>query len=165
MHTHNDILVRAPLEACFAAAADVERWPDILPHYRRVRFHRKDAAGVGRVEMAATRHFGPLPYPVWWVSEMRAEPTEAAIFYRHVDGITRGMEVAWRLERAGPATTRDDRRSDEETRMTIVHDWSGPGWPLVGRFAARRVIGPRFIRIVASRTLEGIRRHVEAGDG
>lgn len=150
MHTHNEVLVRAPLGACLAAAADVERWPEILPHYRDVRFQRKDAPGVGRVEMAAVRHFGPLPYPVWWVSEMRTDPERAAVFYRHVEGITRGMDVAWKLEAA-----------EEGTRIVVLHDWAGPDWPLVGSLAARRVIGPRFIHAVAGRTLEGIRRHVE----
>lgn len=154
MHTHNEILVRAPLADCLEAATDVERWPEILPHYRRVRFQRKDAPGTGRVEMAAARHFGPLPYPVWWVSEMRTDRGEASVHYRHVDGITTGMEVVWRLERTA-----------EGSRVVILHDWSGPRWPLIGRFAARQVIGPRFIHVVAGRTLEGIRRHVEARRG
>lgn len=150
MHTHNEIAVRAAPEACLAAAADVEMWPEILPHYRWVRFHRKDGFGRGRVEMAAYRHFGPLPYPVWWVSEMHTDTERASVRYRHVDGITRGMDVVWRIE---PGT--------EGTRIVILHDWRGPGWPWIGGFAARRVIGPHFIHVVAGRTLEGIRRHVE----
>lgn len=152
MHTHNEILVRAPPEACLRAAADVERWPEILPHYREVRFLRRDGQGAGRVRMAAYRHFGPLPYPVWWVSEMRTAFEKGEIFYHHVDGITRGMDVVWRL-----------RPIDGSTRIEIVHEWEGPRWPLIGRFAARRVIGPRFIRVVAGRTLAGIRRHLEGG--
>lgn len=154
MHTRNETLVRAPLDACLAAAADVERWPDILAHYRRVRFLRRDGFGAGRVEMAAYRHFGPIPFPVWWVSEMHTDSRTATVRYRHVDGITRGMDVAWRLEETPAGTW-----------IVIVHDWEGPDWPLVGTPAARRVIGPHFIHVVAGRTLDGIRRHVEAMAG
>lgn len=153
MHTHNETLVRAPGDRCLRAAADVERWADILPHYRRVRFHRKDGFGRGRVEMAARRDFGPIPYPVWWVSEMVTDREAGTVRYRHVDGITRGMDVLWRLE---PAS-----RDPDVTRITVLHDWGGPGWPLIGAFAAERVIGPHFIRVVADRTLAGLREHLE----
>jgi hypothetical protein len=49
----------------------------------------------------------------------------------------------------------------DETDVTIVHDWTGPGWPLIGGAAASWVIGPVFIHGIASRTLAGIRRAVE----
>jgi hypothetical protein len=150
VHTHNEIFMRAPLDACLAAASDVERWSDRLPHYRRVRFRRKDGPGAGLVEMAAWRGFGPLKYPVWWVSEMRTDAAAGIVRYEHVDGITTGMDVEWILEAQG-----------EGTRVTIVHDWSGPGWPLIGSFAARRVIGPHFVHVVADRTLAGVRDAVE----
>ncbi len=156
MHTLNQIEMRAALEACFRAGADVERWPEILPHYRWVRFHRKDGFGTGRVEMAAYRSFGPLPYPVWWVSEMRVDAQRPAVIYRHVAGITTGMEVEWTFE----------ERENGVTRVTIVHDWeTGPAWPLPGfarRLIADRIIGPLFIHRVAGRTLAGIKRHVES---
>lgn len=158
MHTHNEILVRAPLERCLDLAARVERWPDILPHYREVRFRRRDGKGSGRVYMAAYRHFGPLPYPVWWESEMVTDFEDARVHYRHVDGITRGMEVVWKLEEE----TIMDR--GDAVRIVILHDWEGPDWPLIGRFAAEKVIGPHFVRVVAARTLAGIRRAAE-GDG
>lgn len=156
MHTHNEILVDAPADATFRTAADVERWPEILPHYRWVTFHRKDGFGRGRVEMAAHRYFGPVPYPTWWVSEMEADPEEQVIRYRHVDGITEGMDVEWRLTPVGDAGAGADR-----TRVVIVHDWEGPGWPLIGRFAAEHVIGPHFVHVVADRTLAGIRARAE----
>ena len=47
--------------------------------------------------------------------------------------------------------------------MTIVHEWTGPRWPLIGSAAAAWVIGPVFIHGIASRTLAGIRRAVETG--
>lgn len=115
-------------------------------------FRRRDGPGCGRVEMAAVRAFGPAPYPVWWTSEMRTDFDAARVRYRHVDGITSGMDVEWRLDPASGGT-----------RIVIVHDWEGPAWPLVGGLAARTVIGPHFIRVVADRTLDGIRRAAEGG--
>ncbi len=157
MHTVDETRVAAPLEECFRAAADVEDWPRILPHYRRVAFQRRDAFGTGRVEMAARRDFGPIPYPVWWVSEMHLNENRPAVIYRHVDGITTGMDVEWTFHES------DDGR----THIRIVHEWeAGPAWPLtmpVRRAIATGIIGPVFIRHVATRTLAGIRRSLEAG--
>jgi hypothetical protein len=70
--------------------------------------------------------------------------------YRHIRGITAGMDVEWRIEPAG-----------EGSDVTIVHEWTGPGWPVVGRPAAAWVIGPVFVHGIASRTLAGIRTAVE----
>jgi hypothetical protein len=36
------------------------------------------------------------------------------------------------------------------------------GWPLIGGFAARHVIGPQFIEAIAGRTLRRIRELAEA---
>ena len=149
MLTVDRITVRAPLERVFAAARDVDRWPDILAHYRWVRVLERDA-GVAIVEMAAWRPFGPLRYPTWWVSEMTVHPSAREVRYRHLRGITRGMDVVWRLRPDGGAVL-----------VEIVHQWAGPAWPLVGRAAARFVIGPVFVHGIASRTLAGIQRHVE----
>lgn len=151
MKTHDAITIAAPKDRCFEVAADVERWPDILPHYRWVRFRRKDGFGCGLVEMAARREFGPIPYPVWWVSEMSVDPQEPVVRYRHVEGITTGMDVAWSF-----------RDSPGGSRVEIVHTWpAGPGWPVIGRLAADVVIGPVFIHNVASKTLAGVKRAVE----
>lgn len=151
MITHNEIRIAASPDRCFQIAADVERWPEILSHYRRVRFHRKDGFGRGLVEMAAYRPFGRLRYPVWWMSEMWADPSAAVIRYRHVKGITSGMDVEWRFHADGGGS-----------RVEIVHEWSdGPGWPLIGGIAADRVIGPMFVHHVAGRTLTGVKRKAE----
>lgn len=152
MITRNEILVLASPERCFRVAADVERWPEILAHYRWVRFRRRDDFGRGLVEMAARRMFGRVGYPVWWLSEMWADETVPIVRYRHVGGVTRGMDVEWRFHAEGDAT-----------RVEIVHEWSsGPSWPLVGRFAAESVIGPVFIHHVAGMTLKGVKAAVEA---
>ncbi|MDP3909429.1 MAG: SRPBCC family protein [Gemmatimonadales bacterium] len=151
METVDRMRMDAPLARVYAAASAVERWPTILPHYRWVR--RLDD---GLVEMAAWRPFGVLKYPTWWVSEMTTNPAAGEIRYRHVRGITRGMDVVWRLvERAGGG-------AGGGVDVEIVHTWDGPRWPLIGRLAADLVIGPVFIHGIASRTLAGIKRAVEA---
>jgi hypothetical protein len=152
MTTVDERFIRAAPERCFLTAADVERWPDILPHYRWVRFHHKAGFGTGRVEMAAWRDFfGPARYPTWWLSDMRVAENEPAILFTHVAGITRRMEVKWSfLER------------DDGTLVRITHAWDGPRWPLIGGFAWRHVIGPHFVSAIASRTLAGVAREIES---
>lgn len=154
MRTLDQIAIRAPLGRVFEAASQIERWPEILPHYRWVRFLERDPKGIGGlVEMAAWRPFGPVGYPAWWVSQMTVDPATHEIRYRHVRGITRGMDVVWRLEQQARHGSVD---------VAIVHQWTGPAWPVVGQVAADLVIGPVFIHGIASRTLAGIKRHVEA---
>jgi ribosome-associated toxin RatA of RatAB toxin-antitoxin module len=157
MLTIDEIRIAAPVAACFQAAADVERWPEILPHYRWVTFRRRDGFGRGLVEMAARRAFPALDYPVWWVSEMTVDERRPVVIYRHVDGVTTGMDVEWSFRDGGDGTT----------HVRIVHAWEeGPHWPLpsaLRRAIAGRIIGPVFIHHVASRTLLGIKRAVEGG--
>ena len=149
MRTVDQIRMRAPLARVLEAAVEVERWPTLLSHYRWVRMLERQGDG-GLVEMAAWRPFGRLRYPTWWVSEMWVDRGAAEVHYRHVRGITTGMDVVWRIEPV-----------EGETNVTIVHQWTGPRWPLIGGAAADWVIGPVFIRGIASRTLAGIRRAVE----
>ena len=145
--------VRAGLDRVFSAARDVERWPDLLPHYRWVRFRERRGAG-GLVEMAAWRPFGgPLRWPTWWMSEMTIEPGVPRILYRHVRGITTGMDVAW-----------DFAAGDDGVLVTVTHWWDGPGWPLIGALAAEGIIGPVFVHGIASRTLAGLARAAERTD-
>ena len=152
MRTVDRIHVAAPVERAFQAAMDVEQWPALLSHYRWVRMLERREDG-GTVEMAAWRPFGVFKYPTWWVSEMRIDRGAGEVRYRHIRGITTGMNVLWQL-----------RAVNGGTEVTIVHDWSGPRWPLIGRAAAAWVIGPVFIHGIASRTLAGIAKHVERGN-
>ncbi len=153
MITVDTLRVRSTVAAAYDAARNVERWPEWLPHYRFVRMHRR-GTGVGRenalVEMAAWRRFGPLPWPTWWMSEMACEDDVPRIRYRHVRGITRGMDVSW-----------DFVPASDGVQVTITHTWDGPRWPLIGGFAANAVIGPVFVHGIASRTLAGIGAQAE----
>ena len=149
MVTVDTVVIRAPVDRVLDAAADVERWPRILAHYRWVRFLERRNGG-GTVEMAAWRPFGVFRFPAWWVSEMTVDRPAREIRYRHVRGITTGMDVVWRL-------TEQPAGVD----VTIVHEWVGPAWPLIGSLAARLVIGPVFIHGIATRTLAGLKRLLE----
>ncbi|HEY6807479.1 MAG TPA: SRPBCC family protein [Gemmatimonadales bacterium] len=149
MLTLDRIEIRAPLDRVFSCARDVERWPEILPHYRWVRVLERREDG-GRVEMAAWRPFGMVRWPTWWVSEMRVDRAAGEIRYRHVRGITTGMDVVWRLTATASGVA-----------IALAHQWSGPDWPGIGALAANLVIGPVFVHGVAARTLAGLKRHLE----
>jgi len=151
MTTVDERFMAAPVDLCFRIAADVERWPQILPHYRWVHFHEQRGFGTGIVEMAAWRDFaGPARYPTWWVSDMHLDEHEPAIHFTHVDGITRRMVVKWSF------TARDGG-----THVRITHAWNGPPWPLIGSLAWRLVIGPHFVSAIAGRTLAGVAAEAE----
>jgi ribosome-associated toxin RatA of RatAB toxin-antitoxin module len=132
-------------------AVDVERWPDILPHYRRTRFIRQDEFATGLVEMAAWRPVGPVGWPTSWLAEMVHDRSNRTIRYRHVYGITRGMDVLWEMTPL----------ANDHTHIRIVHEWTGPSWPIIGGFAADVVIGPHFVSVIAGRTLAGVSREAE----
>jgi hypothetical protein len=154
MTTIDEQIVRTPLAEIFAIAADVERWPAHLPHYRYVTMHERDERGGGVVEMSANRPFGALSWPTWWLSEMEIHPPGGAVApvirFRHVRGITTGMEVEWSF-----------LPHSSGTQVKILHVWNGPRWPVIGSFAATAVIGPIFIHGIASRTLAGLARAAE----
>lgn len=156
MTTVDELHVAAPLHVIFELARDVERWPEHLPHYRSVRFTARDGREGGIVEMSANRPFGPLNWPTFWRSEMETvrvpvpSRSSPAIRFRHIGGITTGMDVIWEFTPSGTGTD-----------VRIVHVWNGPPVPLVGSLAARTVIGPVFVHGIASRTLAGLARAAE----
>lgn len=138
--------IAAPYERIFDLAADVERWPEILPHYRYVR-PVPDPNGERRFAMGARR--GQIP--VKWEAIQRPLREERRIDFVHTGGITRGMRVAWRFAPRGDLTD-----------VTIEHELH-LAWPLVGELAARRIIGPHFIEAIARRTLRRVKAIAEGG--
>ena len=156
MSTVDEQVVHAPLPEIFSLAADVERWPTLLRHYRFVRFSDRRSDGGGIVEMSANRPFGILQWPTWWRSRMQVVAPGGArppcIRFTHVAGVTRGMEVEWSFQ-AVP----------EGTHVRIVHLWDGPPIPVIGAAAATTVIGPVFVHGIASRTLAGLAERAERG--
>lgn len=102
--------------------------------------------------MAAWRPFpAGISYPTWWVSDMHVDEHMPAVYYKHIDGVTRGMDVVWEFH----------PEADNRTHIRIVHDWPGPMWPLIGGLAANLVIGPHFISAIAQRTLAGVAHEAE----
>jgi ribosome-associated toxin RatA of RatAB toxin-antitoxin module len=154
MKTADEQLVRAPVDRLFGLASEVENWPSHLHHYRYVRFRERRADGGGVVEMSAGRPFDLAPggkrlltvnWPTWWLSEMAIDSKKPAIRFRHIGGITKGMDVEWTFVPASAGT-----------HVRIVHLWDGPRIPLVGTWAATWIIGPVFVHGIASRTLAGL---------
>lgn len=150
MQTENRTIMQGDLDAIVALASDVERWPVILPHYRWVRLI--DGGGDEKlVEMAARR--GRIPVR-WQAMQMIDRSDETPVIrYRHVRGVTRGMEVAWTFDPT-PAGV----------GVRIDHEFIPP-WPIVGGAVADRVIGPHFVAAIAGQTLGTIKRIVENRDG
>lgn len=151
MQTLDERIVRADLRTMFTVAAAVEQWPAYLAHYRFVRFRERAADGGGIVEMSANRPFGLANWPTWWLSEMQVNHQAPSVRFRHIGGMTKGMDVEWSF-----APT-----ADGGTHVRLLHVWDGPRWPFIGVFAATQVIGPVFVHGIASRTLEGLARSVE----
>ena len=147
MKSELHVVMRAPWERIFPLAADVEGWPQILPHYRYVK-PVPDPNGERRFAMGARRCL----IPVTWEAIQRPLPDRRTIEFVHTGGVTKGMWVAWRFEPI-----------EGGTDVSIEHRLE-LGWPLIGDFAARRVIGPQFIEAIAGRTLRRIRQLVEAPD-
>lgn len=139
--------MQAPYERIFPLVAEVERWPEILPHYRYVR-PMPDPHGERRFAMGARR--GAIP--VSWEAVQRPLVDERRIEFVHTGGVTKGMWVEWRF-----APLPDGTDVSIEHRLEL-------GWPLIGELAARHIIGPQFIEAIAGRTLRRIRQLAEGRD-
>jgi len=144
MHTENEIWMRVPPERVFELVAEISRWPVLLPHYRWVRV-LEERAGGRVAEMAARRGL----FPVKWTSVQRLFPENGRICYHHISGITRGMDVEWRL------TPRDGG-----TQVVIVHDLALAG-RLLRTELAGWIIGHLFVEAIAGRTLHHLKEFGE----
>jgi ribosome-associated toxin RatA of RatAB toxin-antitoxin module len=145
MHTENRIEIRGDVKRIFQIAAQVDKWPDILPHYRSVRVLQRKKRRI-TVEMAARR--GRIP--VSWTAVQEVFPYER-ITYKHIKGFTTGMDVTWSFKPA-----------QEAVQVVITHDFS-LAWPVVGGFVSKYIVGALFVRPIASRTLHHIKRTAESG--
>jgi hypothetical protein len=90
------------------------------------------------------------PLPVRWEAIQRPMRAERRIEFTHTGGVTRGMRVAWHF---------DDTADGLD--VSIEHELH-LDWPIIGGFAADRVVGPHFIDAIAGRTLRRIRDIAEA---
>ena len=146
MHAETTVEIRGPLDRIVELGADVERWPEILPHYRWVTV--LEGGGERKVvEMAARR--GRIPLRWRAVQEIDRTGPTPVIAYHHIWGPTRGMDVAWTFA-----------ESPRGVHVAIAHEFRPP-WPIVGDIVADRIIGPHFIEYVAAQTLRTIKQIVE----
>ena len=148
MYSENRIIISAPLPLIFAASANIEDWPRILSHYRYVRRQRwPDGRTV--FAMSAWRNF----WPVNWTSTQEVIPPDQPggplVRYKHVAGITRGMDVEWSF-----TSTR------QGILVRISHDFH-PGWPLIGGWPTQLIVGHTFVENVAAKTLRGVKSYAE----
>jgi ribosome-associated toxin RatA of RatAB toxin-antitoxin module len=140
MEMTTQTLMQADPDVIFGLAAAVERWPRILPHYRWVRILQQE--GARRVvQMAASRD----GIPVRWTAVQELFPGERRITFRHIRGVTRGMDVSWTLT-----------PTDDGVLVRIWHSF-WPSWPLLPDVLIERVIGRFFIDNIASKTLRQIK--------
>jgi ribosome-associated toxin RatA of RatAB toxin-antitoxin module len=135
--------MNAPEETIFNAAADLERWPAFLPHYRYIRYFEKDPAR-NVVRMAAKRGL----IPIAWTSEQIVDRERRQIRFRHLKAWTKGMEVVWRFQSL-PAGVKVEIVHDLAFRVRVLA-------PL-----AELIIGDLFIHPIANRTLRCMKEYVE----
>ncbi|MGI8821234.1 MAG: type II toxin-antitoxin system RatA family toxin [Chthoniobacterales bacterium] len=144
MHTGNSIIMRAPREEIFEAASNLERWPEILPHYRYIQYLER---GENRnlVVMAAVRS----GIPISWTSEQIIDREKLEVRFHHLKAFTKGMDVVWKFDE-----TRDG------VLVQILHDLRFRV-PVLAPLA-EPIIGGFFISHVANQTLRCMKAHLEA---
>jgi ribosome-associated toxin RatA of RatAB toxin-antitoxin module len=143
MHQTNSIVMHAPKERIFEAAADLEAWPRFLPHYRYVHYY-ECSPERNVVKMAAMRD----AIPISWVAEQIIDRQAWQVRFRHLKAWTKGMEVVWTFEEQ-PGGVLVSIRHDLRFRVPVAA-------PL-----ADLIIGNIFIDHIASRTLAHMKLHVE----
>ncbi len=144
MHTGNSIIMHAPKMTIFETAANLERWPEILPHYRYIRYlERGDERNI--VVMAALRS----GIPIAWTSEQVIDREKLQVRFRHLKAFTKGMEVVWTFN-----------ETPDGVLVQIVHDLKFRVAPLAP--VADAIIGKFFIHHVASETLRHMKTHLES---
>ena len=140
----NEILIRGTVGEVAALAFDLPRWPSFLPHYRWVKV-LEEQEGRQTVEMACWRTGVPLR----WRSHLWVLGPEGRMRFRHIAGPARGMEVEWTLHQEG-----------EQVRVRIRHDLALQT-PVVRSALGQWVVGEVFVKAVAGKTLEFLKRAVE----
>ncbi|MGI9113876.1 MAG: hypothetical protein DLM52_07570 [Chthoniobacterales bacterium] len=144
MHKTNSIIMHAPRAEIFDTAANLELWPDILPHYRYIRYLRR---GRDRnvVIMAATRS----GIPISWTSEQMIDRERFEIRFHHLKAFTKGMRVVWTFQETPAGVL-----------VEIAHDLTFRVAPLAP--LAEPLIGDFFIHHIANQTLRCMKAHLES---
>lgn len=144
MITIDQISIKADPDAVYQAAADIERWPRTLPHYRWVRIIGESEDGRV-VEMAAHRD----GIPVKWRAIQTLDPAKRRVYYRHIKGATKGMWVEWSMESTGDTTI-----------VRLVHELT-LDTPIVNSPPGKWIVGKVFVRRIAGQTLSRLKLLLE----
>jgi ribosome-associated toxin RatA of RatAB toxin-antitoxin module len=143
MHKTNSIIMCVPKMTVFEAAANLELWPRILPHYRYIRYLER-SPNRNVVVMAATRS----GIPVSWTSEQIIDRQRIEVRFRHLKAFTKGMRVVWTFQEV-PTGVLVEIEHDLAFRVKILA-------PI-----ADKIIGDFFIHHVANKTLRYMKSYVE----
>jgi aromatase len=136
VHSATSIWINAHPRDLFDLVSDLAGWQSALPHYRYVRIL---SCRDGTTHAAMSAHRGWVP--VFWEALQTADAEARTIRFRHVRGVTRGMEVLWSFipEKGGTRA-----RVDHELDFRV---------PVVGGWLAERIIAREFIEPIVAKTL------------
>ena len=161
MESSIGIDINAPAGLVFGLARDVERWPNLLPHYVRATPRVRLPDGSIVVDFIARRPLVPiigLGLPVAWRSRCWSETDPFRLRFVHVAGATAGMDVTWRIEPSGDGCrVTIEHRFRRTLPIPLLGEWLGPD-------AFPAVVDRFFVRPIASRTLASFRAIAEAID-
>ena len=148
MQSTNEVTIlgdpAALLPRVYKLAANIQEWPSMLPHYRYVRVleqsRRHKVAKFG-----ARRGY----LPVYWKARPHLFPETNRDTFEHIGGITRGMQVEWRMEPC-----------EGGLHVTIFHELSYP-IPVLGPWFAKSIVGKYFVQNIADKTLRCFKELLE----
>jgi aromatase len=144
MHKTNSIIMQAPRAEIFETAANLENWPNILPHYRYIKYLERER-DRNLVIMAATRS----GIPISWTSEQIIDREKIEVRFHHLKAFTKGMSVVWTFKET-PAGVLVEIAHQLNFRVRALA-------PLM-----ELIIGDFFIRHVANRTLRSMKAYLES---
>jgi ribosome-associated toxin RatA of RatAB toxin-antitoxin module len=144
VQTVHRVFINAPSDTVFALARDVESWPRLLPQYRWCRVIERRDNGVTFSMGGWIRG-----WPARWTARQECSVEARRIHFRHLQGITRGMQVEWRF---------DPRPAGVDVELVHALEMA---WPLIGRPVGNLVVGPVFIDWIARKTLAAIKDAAE----
>ena len=147
MYIENTTIMRGDWETVWELSSDIAKWPERLPHYRKVIIQSTSPGGqIRHAYMSCWRDILPVSWHTIQRLKSSSDPAAARVFYNHVKGVTKGMEVIWKFEPLDEGVY----------RVTISHDWN-PRWPLIGKLAAR-LISLQIVRNIADKTLRQVKQ-------
>ena len=135
--------MHAPKVSIFETAANLEMWPEILPHYRYIRFLER-SPNRNVVVMAAKRS----GIPISWTSEQIIDRERFEVHFHHLRAFTKGMNVVWTFT-----------ETPDGILVEITHDLQFRVKFLAS--IADKIIGGFFIGHIANKTLCCMKAYVE----